>query len=167
MVLLLIGLSACQGNQEKNRGPQIGGPALNFALQDLKGHTWTLDNCQGQVVLLRFWADWCPSCRFEMPVIEKYYRSLTPSGFQVLAINVKQSAQVAEVFATQMNMSMPVLLDFNGDLARQYRVVALPTNFLIDRQGLIREILIGEVFRDEKHGQDILLKYFPEKQASH
>jgi cytochrome c biogenesis protein CcmG, thiol:disulfide interchange protein DsbE len=165
LVLLLIGLSACKGNQDKNQGPQIGSQALNFSLQDLQGHTWTLDNCRGQVVLLRFWADWCPSCRFEMPVIDKQYRSLHPYGFLVLAVNVKQSAQVAEVFATQMNMSMPVLLDFKGDLSRQYRVVALPTNFMIDRQGIIREILIGEVFRDEKYGQGLLQKYFPKKLA--
>jgi cytochrome c biogenesis protein CcmG/thiol:disulfide interchange protein DsbE len=165
-VALLLGLLACKGNREKNRSPQKGSPAFGFSIQDTKGRTWTLESVKGQVVLLRFWADWCSSCRFEMPVIEKYYRIYHSRGFQVLAVNVNQSSQVAEVFATQMNMSMPVLLDIKGKLTRQYGVHAIPTNFLIDRQGVLRETLIGEVFREEKSLRELLQKYFPENQAS-
>lgn len=167
LLFLILGFVSCKDNLGTVPVPGIGTQAPDFSLQDLNGHTWSLADCRGRVVLVRFWADWCPYCRFEMPVIDKYYRRLSSQGFLVLAVNVKQSAQVAEVFAVQMNMSMPVLLDSRGDLAGQYGVHAIPTNFLIDRQGIIREILIGEVFREEKPLQDLLQKYFPEKQAPH
>lgn len=142
-------------------GPRIGSRALDFSLQDTKGRTWTQDSIKGKIVLLRFWADWCPSCRFEMPVIEKQYQRLVPQGFQVLAVNVKQSAEVAEAFAAQMNITFPILLDKEGQLAKSYGVYALPTNFLIDQQGVIREILIGEVFREEKALRQVLQNFFP------
>lgn len=161
LIFLILGSAACKDHPRP--GPQIGSRALDFSLKDSKGRGWTLDSVKGKVVLLRFWADWCPSCRFEMPVIEKQHQRLTDAGFQVLAVNVKQSVQVAEAFAAQMNITFPILLDGEGQLAKTYGVYALPTNFLIDRQGVIQEILIGEIFREEKPLLDLLKKYFPEK----
>ncbi|MBA4394255.1 MAG: thiol-disulfide oxidoreductase [Desulfobacca sp.] len=161
LVFLILGLAACKGNPGPASGPRIGSRALDFSLKDTKDQTWTLANVKGKVVLLRFWADWCPSCRFEMPVIEKQFQRLTPQGFQVLAVNVKQSAQVAEAFAAQMNITFPILLDTEGQLAKKYGVYAIPTNFLIDQQGVIREILIGEVFREEKPLRQLLQTFFP------
>jgi peroxiredoxin len=96
-----------------------------------------------------------------MPVIEKYYRMLKSQGFEVLAVNVKQSAAVAEAFTAQLDITFPVPLDPDGKMAKRYGVYAIPTNFLIDRQGIIREILIGEVFREEKPLRDLLKNYFP------
>lgn len=165
LVFLIFGILSCKDNPGTTPVPEIGSRAPDFSLQDLNGHTWNLADCRGRVVLVRFWADWCPFCRFEMPVIENQFQRLAPQGFQVLAVNVKQSAQVATVFAAQMNITFPILLDTDGQLAGQYGVHAIPTNFLIDRQGIIREILIGEVFREEKLLQDLLHKYLPEKQA--
>jgi len=119
-----------------------------------------VDKVRGKVVLLRFWADWCPYCRYEMPIIDKYYRKLKKEGFLVLAVNVKQSAQVALAFIAQLDVTFPVPLDPDGKMARRYGVYAIPTNFLIDREGIIREILIGEVFREEKPLRDLLKNYF-------
>ena len=160
-LLFFLIVLACKEKPEKSSLPKIGTAAINFNCQDLKGQTWSLDKVRGKVVLLRFWADWCPYCRYEMPVIDKYYRMLKKQGFEVLAVNVKQSTQVAEVFATQLNITFPVPLDPDGELARRYGVYAIPTNFLIDREGTIREILIGEVFREEKPLRDLLKNYFP------
>ena len=161
ILFLIVGASACK--DPPGSGPQIGSRALAFSLQDSKGRTWSLDSAKGRVVLLRFWADWCPSCRYEMPVIEKYFQRLSRQGFLVLAVNVKQSAQVAEAFAAQMNITFPIPLDRDGQLAMKYGVYALPTNFLIDRQGIVREILIGEVFREEIHLTRMLQKFFPKE----
>ncbi len=141
--------------------PGLGTRAPGFTCLDLKGRPWSLDHqTRGKVILLRFWADWCPYCRFEMPVIEKYYRLLKDQGFEVLAVNVKQSAQVAEAFIGQMDLTFPVLLDPEGRMAESYGVYAIPTNFLIDGQGKIREILVGEVFLEEKILKDVLKTYF-------
>ena len=161
-VLLVLTVSlACKERAEKSSLPKLGTAAIDFNCQDLKGQIWSLDQIRGNVVLLRFWADWCPYCRYEMPVIDKYYRKLKKEGFLVLAVNVKQSAEVALAFTAQLDVTFPVPLDPDGGLARKYGVYAIPTNFLIDREGIIREILIGEVFREEKPLRDLLKNYFP------
>ena len=152
---------ACKEKAGEPSLPKIGTAAIDFNCQDLKGQTWSLDQIRGKVVLLRFWADWCPYCRYEMPVIDKYYRKLNKEGFLVLAVNVKQSPEVALTFTAQLDVTFPVPLDPDGKMARRYGVYAIPTNFLIDRQGIVREILIGEVFREEKPLRDLLKNYFP------
>jgi peroxiredoxin len=163
LVVLFISLLvfSCKEKPEKSSLPKLGTAAIDFNCQDLKGQTWSLDKIKGKVVLLRFWADWCPYCRYEMPIIDKYYRKLKKEGFLVLAVNVKQSAEVALAFTAQLDVTFPVPLDPEGKLARRYGVYAIPTNFLIDRQGIIREILIGEIFREEKPLRDLLKNYFP------
>lgn len=163
LVLLLLGLSACQGSQEPAPGPQVGNKAPDFAVSDLKGRTWTLDQVKGKVVLLRFWTDQCPYCRFEMPVIEKYYGRLRPAGFEVLAVNIRQSPQVAEAFVAQMDTTFPVLLDLSGKMAEHYKVVAVPTNFLIDRKGVVEKKLIGEAFQEENNLKKFLQNQFPDQ----
>ena len=85
---------------------------------------------------------------------------LRNEGFEVLAVNVKQSAAVAEAFTAQLDITFPIPLDPDGKMARRYGVYAIPTNFLIDRRGIIREILIGEVFREETVLRDLLKDYF-------
>jgi cytochrome c biogenesis protein CcmG/thiol:disulfide interchange protein DsbE len=159
-ILILLSVLACKGKVEKTALPKSGTAAIDFSIRDLRGETWSLDKVRGKVVLLRFWADWCPSCRYEMPVIEKYYRKFNKEGFVVLAVNIKQSPQIAEAFTVQLDLTFPVPLDPEGDLARRYGVYAIPTNFLIDRQGIIREILVGEVFKEEKFMKDLLRDYF-------
>jgi len=159
-ILILLPVLACKERVEKASLPKSGTAAIDFSIRDLRGETWSLDKVRGKVVLLRFWADWCPSCRYEMPVIEKYYRKLNKEGFIVLAVNIKQSPQVAEAFTAQLDLTFPVPLDPEGELARRYGVYAIPTNFLIDRQGIIREILVGEVFKEEKLMKELLRDYF-------
>ncbi len=151
---------ACKEKPEKSSLPKLGTAAIDFNCQDLKGETWSLDKIRGKVVLLRFWADWCPYCRYEMPIIDKYYRKLNKEGFLVLAVNVNQRPEVVLAFTAQLDITFPVPLDPDGKMAKRYGVYAIPTNFLIDREGVIREILIGEVFKEEKVLRDLLKGYF-------
>jgi len=160
VLFTLLLVTACKEKAERASLPKLGAAAVEFNCNDLDGQFWDLDKVRGKVVLLRFWADWCPYCRYEMPIIDKYYRKLKKEGFLVLAINVKQSAEVALAFIAQLDVTFPVPLDPDGKMARRYGVYAIPTNFLIDRQGTIREILIGEVFREEKPLRDLLKNYF-------
>lgn len=161
-VFLFIPLSvfACKEKTVRTSLPTLGTVALDFNCRDLERRTWTLEDAKGKVLLLRFWADWCPYCRFEMPILDRYYRRLKKEGFLVLAVNVKQSAEVALAFTAQLDITFPVPLDPDGKMAKRYGVYAIPTNFLIDRQGVIREILIGEVFREEAVLRDLLKDYF-------
>jgi len=138
---------ACKEKAGKPALPRLGTSAIAFDCQDLKGQTWSLDEIRGKVVLLRFWTDWCPECRYEMPAIENYYKKLNKEGFVVLAVNVKQNAQVVEAFTAQFDLTFPILLDLDGKLAQTYGVYAIPTNFLIDRGGVVRGIYVGELFK--------------------
>jgi peroxiredoxin len=163
LVILLTGLPACTGSREPAPGLRVGQRAPDFAVPDLQGRTWSLEKFQGKVVLLRFWTDDCPYCRFEMPVIEKYYRRLRPAGLEVLAVNVKQSPQVVEAFIAQVNVTFPMGLDNDGMTAKRYGVNAIPTNFLIDRKGIIQGKLIGEAFTAEKYLRRFLRNSFPDQ----
>ena len=158
--LFFLSVLACKEKPEKSSLPKLGPAAIDFNCQDLKGQTWSLDKVRGKVVLLRFWADWCPYCRYEMPIIDKYYRKLNKDGFLVLAVNVNQRPEVVLAFTAQLDITFPVPLDPDGKTAKRYGVYRIPTNFLIDRQGIIREILIGEVFREEKPLRELLKNYF-------
>ena len=168
-MFLVIGLLvfpvyfSCEEKTGRSSIPKLGTSAIDFNCKDLEGRTWNLDKVRGKIVLLRFWADWCPYCRYEMPIIDKYYRILNKEGFLVLAVNVKQSAEVALAFIAQLDVTFPVPLDPDGKMTKRYGVYAIPTNFLIDRQGIVQEILIGEVFRKEQVLQDLLREYFPQR----
>lgn len=153
---------ACQERVRPFPLPKPGSAAPDFTCQDLKGQTWNLERIKGKVVLLRFWTDWCPHCRYEMPVIENYYRKWNQEGFDVLAVNVKQKPQIAEAFTAQFDLTFPILVDLDGKLAQTYGVHSIPTNFLIDRQGTVQEICVGDLFKDKTFMQ-ALLKHFSKK----
>jgi peroxiredoxin len=99
---------------------------------------------RGQIVALRFWADWCPYCENEMIEIEPVYRDLQAQGLSVLAINVGQSREVARRFILNLGVSYDVGLDESSDIARNYGVLGLPTTFIIDKHGKVRRKILGE-----------------------
>jgi peroxiredoxin len=162
LVILLSLLQACGGKQEIPK-PVIGQPAPNFDYEDMTGSSGSMRGLKGKVTLLRFWADWCPYCKFEMPRIDVFYRRLRKKGFEVVAVNVAQTSNVVEAFTAQLNLSYPMILDPDGKLAQFYGVKGIPTNFLIDRSGILREILVGEIFIEDRVLEDLLRPYFPEE----
>ncbi len=123
--------------------PHTGFAAPNFALASTMAETFTLANLKGKVVLVNFWATWCPPCRAEMPAIDAAYRANKDAGFVVLAVDQMESAEVVNAFGAKYNLSFPLLLDRDGAINRQYLVSALPTSFFIDRRGVIRDMMIG------------------------
>lgn len=126
-----------------------GEPAPAFALTQLGGGAVRFpDDCRGQVIAVRFWADWCPYCRDEMTGIEPIYRKYRDQGFRVFAVNVRQSADVAEAFVRKLNISYEVLLDSEGEVARNYGVAGLPTTFFIGRDGTVKTRILGEATTD-------------------
>ena len=123
--------------------PHTGFAAPNFALTSTQGESFTIANLKGKVVLINFWATWCPPCRAEMPAIDAAYRVNKDAGFVVLAVDQMESADVVNAFGAKYNLSFPLLLDGNGAINRQYLVSALPTSFFVDRNGVIRDMMIG------------------------
>lgn len=120
--------------------------APDFQLTTLDGKTVALSDYCGKVVLINFWATWCPPCRTEMPDIQAAAQA-HPDGLVVLAINNAEDAETVKRFAQQFNLTFPILLDSDGSVARKYGVQGLPTSFFIDRAGIVRAANMGAMSR--------------------
>jgi thiol-disulfide isomerase/thioredoxin len=118
-------------------------PAPDFELAGLDGKTLRLAELRGRVVFLNFWATWCPPCREEMPAMQALAGELEKQGLVVLAVNYEESAETAEAYARETGLTLPVLLDGNGAVARRYRVAGLPASFFVDRRGALVGSVLG------------------------
>jgi thiol-disulfide isomerase/thioredoxin len=118
-------------------------PAPDFALAGLDGKTLRLAELRGRVVFLNFWATWCPPCREEMPAMQALAGELEKQGLVVLAVNYEESAETAEAYARETGLTLPILLDTDGAVARRYRVTGLPASFFVDRRGALVGSVLG------------------------
>lgn len=125
--------------------PREGFLAPDFELVTLSGDRIRLEDQRGSVVVVNFWASWCPPCRAEMPDLREVYEANQGRGLEILAVNVayQDNRQDAERFVREFGLPFPILLDTSGEVANRYLMRALPTTFFIDRQGVIREVIIG------------------------
>jgi peroxiredoxin len=123
--------------------PVTGAPAPDFTLEDLDGNPVRLADLEGQVVLLNFWATWCGPCRLEMPALQARYDALKAQGFTVLAVNMDEPRDDAALFAQDLGLSFPVLLDPGASVNDLYRVRGYPTTYIVDREGLISRQHVG------------------------
>lgn len=129
-------------------GIKKGQLAPDFELKDLEGNTVKLSDYRGSIVLLNFWATWCPPCKVEMPHMEKFYQDNKDKGVVVLAVNLatieKNDADVY-AFAEEYGLGMSIPLDSEGLLKQQYRVTAYPTTYFIDKEGIIKQKYPGAI----------------------
>ncbi|OIO70792.1 MAG: thioredoxin family protein [Zetaproteobacteria bacterium CG1_02_53_45] len=113
-------------------------------LPDLQGHMQGIIP-QGEVVLLNFWATWCPPCRKEIPSMTELYKRYAASGLKVVAVSVDQRREDLASFVSEYNMPFQVLHDGTTYVSQQFGVFRFPETFLIDRDGKIRYHLVGAV----------------------
>jgi peroxiredoxin len=106
----------------------------DFTLTDLRGESWSLSKLRGKVVLVNFWATWCPPCQKEMPDLEALYERFKDRGFLILAISDEETAKV-KPFITQRNITYPILLDPGRKVNEQFQVEGIPKSFVYDRDG--------------------------------
>ena len=110
--------------------------APEFALADLAGNRVRLSEHRGHVVLLNFWATWCPPCRAEMPSMEKLYQAYRDRGLVILAVSGDRGGKtVVESFVRERGVTFPILLDPGNEVFAQYGVRGLPTSYFLDRGG--------------------------------
>ena len=109
-----------------------------FELNDLAGNSHTLQDYQGTVVLVNFWASWCPPCIYEMPELIQLKKQLNGQPFEILALNVGEKKYRVRKFAKLISFHLPVLLDTSKVTFDDWGVKTLPTSFLIDTSGKIR-----------------------------
>ncbi|HEY3740674.1 MAG TPA: TlpA disulfide reductase family protein, partial [Bryobacteraceae bacterium] len=106
----------------------------NFSLQDLHGKSWTLKDLPGKVVLVNFWATWCPPCRKEMPDLDALYRRFKKKGLVILSISSEEEATVRK-FLADKNYTYPILLDPGEKANKEFVIEGIPKSFLYDREG--------------------------------
>ena len=120
---------------------KVGSSAPNFELTSLDGETVNLGELQGKPVLLSFGATWCPSCREEAPFLQELYES--HPELVVLLINQEESQEVIQEYADGEGLTLPILLDSDGKASSRYHIYAIPSSFFIDRDGILRAVIIG------------------------
>jgi peroxiredoxin len=144
--LLLV---ACeQGGQPPSAGSgaraAVGSPAPDFTLTDLQGQKVTLSQFRGKVILVNFWATWCPPCREEMPSMEELFRRFQDQGLVMLAVNIEEDGErTVPRFLQGKDYSFPILLDPGTTAQNLYQVFRFPETFVIDRNGTIVDRVIG------------------------
>jgi len=107
------------------------------------GSTVAMKSLAGKPLVLNFWATWCPPCRAEMPALQAVAQAYREQGVRVLGVNQAEEPNQVVGFMQTLGLDFPVLLDRDAAVSQLYRVRSLPTTFFIDREGVIREIVIG------------------------
>jgi len=145
LMALVIALAANQAEARKQRPA-----APSFSLTALNGSTVSLDDYRGLIVLLNFWASWCPPCRVEMPDLDAFHQQYRSQGFAVVSVNVGEDVGTVKAFIEAEGLRFPVLLDPTGVVYRQYGENALPHSFIIGRNGeLIKVYPAGRITRQQ------------------
>jgi len=112
--------------------------ALGFTLKDLHGNDVSLNDFSGKAVFLEFTTTWCPYCITMIPEIKKAYNDYKDKGLEVVAVYIRERKEDVEAFDKEHGIPYRVLLDPDGSIATQYRVVGVPTIIIIDKDGVIR-----------------------------
>ena len=117
----------------------------DFALEDIDGKKRRLSDLRGKVVLVNFWATWCPPCRREMPSIERLSHRLKGADFEILAVNVAENLDTVFSFTGTLDPvpTFPIVFDRDSSVLKAWPVRGLPTTFILDKQGRIAYRAVG------------------------
>ena len=118
-------------------------PATDFSLQGEDGKTYRLSDYRGKVVVLNFWATWCPPCREEMPSLERLWQKVKNKDVVILAINVGEDSDAIFEFSGNYSMIFPIPMDRGGHVIKQYPVMGLPTTYVISPEGMVTHRAVG------------------------
>lgn len=163
IILLAIGVVQRQAEEKQsaerlNEGSDVeflptdeglakGETAPDFELTTLDGETARLSDYKGKKVILNFWASWCPPCRAEMPDMQKYYEDQADEeNVEILAVNLTTEDRGMDkitAFIEEFNLTFPVPMDSEGDIGKLYQAVAIPTTYMIDTEGKVRNKIVG------------------------
>lgn len=116
----------------------ISGKAPEFTLKSRGGQNVRLSDYRGQVLLINFWASWCGPCRQEMPLLEDLYKRYSKLGFTILGVNVDTDSTKANNYLKDMSVTFPILYDTSNAVSKSYKVNAMPTTVIVDRNGNMR-----------------------------
>ena len=148
ILLLLIALAGAAGCAREKKEPSslpavTGNPAPDFSLTGPAGDA-RLSALKGKLVLVHFWATWCPPCREELPSLAKLNGQMAGKPFRLLAISVdKDGNEAVQKLFGQLGVTLPVLLDPSSTVARQYGITGVPETFIVSPAGVILKKIVG------------------------
>ncbi|HEY4743975.1 MAG TPA: TlpA disulfide reductase family protein [Desulfuromonadaceae bacterium] len=144
MVVFAV-MTACNRNQvNKAAMPVENSPAPEVVVNSLQGAPLKLSDLKGKVVLLNFWATWCPPCRSEIPSMMKLNAAMAGKPFQMVAISIDEGGRPAiESFFQTSGFTLPTYIDPDNRAAKTYGITGVPETFVIDKQGVIVKKVIG------------------------
>ena len=144
VAIAIILFSVKREETPKTQAVVVGLNAPEFSLSDPSGKTYTLSELKGSVVFINFWATWCPPCIEEMPSIQNLYNGFKDrKEFRMVTILYKDDYEKAMAYMKQNNYALPVLIDREGKSAKAYGVTGVPETYIVDKQGVLREKVIG------------------------
>jgi thiol-disulfide isomerase/thioredoxin len=153
--LLSVVAIQCYRPASETGSVEVGQKAPQFNLQDLTGHDVSLDQYKGKIVILDFWQISCPPCRISMPMLDKMQEEYS-GKLSILAINLQEPKDMVRDYILKQNLHSKVLLDQDGSVGSRYGTYAIPMQFLIDQNGIVRYIMTGfdpmrspQIIRDE------------------
>jgi len=137
----------------------VGKPAPDFDTLDLDGKVWSLSKLKGKVVFINFWATWCSPCREEMPSMQRLYTKLPKDKFEMIALFNNDKKPAVRKFVSQLGLTFPILSDEHNFAGTKYGLTGLPETFIVDKQGVIREKIIGPAKWDSPENVEMLMRY--------
>lgn len=163
VIILSFGITSILANQQETKrieskaaasaplnsgkiGINKGQVAPDFELLSIKGDKWKLSDFRGKTVILNFWASWCPPCKAEIPEMQKFYENNRNNNVEILAVNLtnsERSPDAVKDFVKDKGMTFNILLDQQGEISNLYSVMTIPTSYIIDKNGVIRDKHIG------------------------
>ncbi|MFH1818056.1 MAG: TlpA disulfide reductase family protein [Pseudomonadota bacterium] len=146
---LAVGLLWITGAGAAGFEMRAASPAPELKAHDLTGTPRTLADYRGKVVLLNFWATWCPPCQREMPSLERLRTKMAGRPLEIVAISSAETPDEVNAYLSKMKLGFPVLLDTDSSNTRRWKVFALPTTFVLDAEGRVRHVLTGPAEWDE------------------
>jgi thiol-disulfide isomerase/thioredoxin len=146
VLLLAAALLAACGAAPAAR---LGSPAPDFTLKTPEGAPVQLSQLKGKPVFVNFWATWCGPCREEMPAMQELYERYADQGLVILAINMEEDAARVQRWINEGGSTFTFVLDSDGEQVKRYNVNAAPTSYFVGRDGVIRDLKLGQISRAE------------------
>jgi len=141
--LFFIAREPGTGSRQSSKVIAEGGSAPDFHVTTLDGRSVSLSAFKGKVVMVHFWATWCPPCVEEIPTLDRLYRTFFGKDLEILAVSVDDNVQAVGSFVRKYGLSLPVYLDPERSSANLYGTFKFPETYLIDRGGVVRSKTIG------------------------
>jgi peroxiredoxin len=137
--LLLLAVMVSNTPMVSAASPKAGTTAPDFSVRTLDGRTLNLASLRGKVILLHFWATWCPPCREEFPVLQQFYQQHQQDGLEIIAVSIENADDIDKVRAFANAYTFPLALINTADVGGYGRIWRLPLSFVIDRDGVLRK----------------------------